>query len=273
MSNTMKTLMLCIVYLILAIPMATQHTFAANLDNPLLDRGEEVYRMTCATSYCHGVGGEAAGAPRLAARDFDPLYIAEITANGVPDTPMAGFANALSGEDLTAVMTYVASLNGIYNPEFSVNDPLASLGIAQVNPRRIPLAGNSQAGRELFFDAYDKGIKRCSTCHEMEGIGIPVAAPIQDIPGSVRALKNLATAEVHTVVISDESMPALILSQGVAGTLLYDLTSVPPVLRTIQPGIDLEIEDMSNWQHRDFIQAYSDQELSLVLDFLNAITE
>lgn len=247
--------------------------FAASLDDPVLDRGEEVYRVTCATSYCHGVDGAAAGAPRLAARDFDAAYIANVIAGGVKDTPMVGFANALSDEDLRAVMTYVARLNGIMNPQFGSNDPLASLGIAVANPRRIPLAGEEQAGRELFFDAYDKGLNRCSTCHEMEGIGIPVAAPIATVPASVRALRNLATPNVVTATLDGDAMPALLLSEGKAGTLFYDLTVVPPVLRTVQPEAALDFADRSDWRHADAIAAYTDRELERVLAFLRAITE
>lgn len=244
---------------------------AANLDDPLLNRGEEIYRMTCATSYCHGVSGLAAGAPRLAAREFDALYIASVTANGVPNTPMAAFGNALSPEDLTAVLTYVASLNGIFNPQFTSNDPLASLGIEVADPRRIPLAGAEQEGRELFFDAYDKGINRCSTCHEVEGIGIPVAAPILNVPGTVRALRNLETPAVQTVHLGDEEIPAVILAQGVSGTLFFDLTVVPPVQRTIAPELSLSISEGSTWEHADWIGAYTTDELEKVLSFLRAI--
>jgi len=245
---------------------------AASLDSPVLQRGEEVYRTTCTNSFCHGVGGIQGSAPRLAAREFDAMYIANITANGVPNTPMAGFANALSSGDLNAVMTYVASLNGIYNPRFTSDDPLASLGIEVVNPRRIPLAGREQEGRELFFDAYGKGIRRCSTCHEMEGIGIPVAAPIMTVPATVRALRNLNTPAVQRATLNGDSMPALVLSQSVSGSKFYDLTSVPPVLRTVQPEADLTLYDSGNWQHQDYLSAYSTEELDKVLAFLRAIT-
>lgn len=247
--------------------------YAANLDDPTLEHGKEVYQITCATSYCHGINGAAAGAPRLAARDFNAGYIASITANGVPDTPMAGFANALSEDDMKDVLTYVASLNGIFNPDFSSSDALAGLGIASPNARRIPLEGAPLQGRELFFDTYEKGINRCSTCHEIEGIGIPVAAPITTIPVSISALRSLTTANVLTATLGDEAMPVLLLSRGISGSKLYDLSSVPPVQRTIQPNQLLEIEDGSSWNHANFIQTYNDEEIDLVLRFLRAITE
>jgi len=265
-----KALAMMFALAISTLPLAS---YSASPENPLLERGEEVYGETCANSFCHGVGGIAASAPRLAARDFDALYIASVTANGVPDTPMAGFANALPAADLNAVLTYVARLNGILDPQFSPDNPLAGLGIEVANPRQMPLAGSAQQGRELFFDAYDKGISRCSTCHEIEGRGIPVAAPIITIPASVTALHNIETPAVQRAVLANESMPALLLSRGVAGTIFYDLTSVPPVLRTIQPDQSLAFETNPQWKHNDFLQSYSNAELERVLNFLRAVIE
>lgn len=268
-----------VTFLLPFIGILAGNAYAANIDDPVLERGQEVYELTCATSYCHGPAGGQAGAPRLAAREFDALYIASVTANGVPSTPMVGFANALSAEDMNAVLTYVAFLNGIINPQFTVDDPLASLGIAVANPRRIPLAGEAQEGRELFFDAYDKSLKRCSTCHEVEGIGIPVASPIATVPGSVSALRNIETPNISTVTLSigsNESMPALLLSRGIAGVKFYDMSAVPPVLRTIPPESDLEVFNIAgnaDWHHHDYISAYTDAELERVLTFLEAISE
>jgi mono/diheme cytochrome c family protein len=267
--RTLKSALLVVMGL--AVNATLSSAFAASLDDPVSQRGEEIYRTTCSNSFCHGPGGIAASAPRLAARGFDALYIAAVTANGVPDTQMVGFANALSSEDLNAVLTYVAGLNGITNPQFTPDNPLAGLGIEVANPKRIPLAGAEQEGREVFFDAYDKGLARCSTCHEVEGIGIPVAAPILNVPATVRALRNLDTAAVQTVHLGDEDMPAVILAQGISGTLFYDLTVVPPVMRTIPAEVPLSISEGSTWEHVDWIGAYSTAELEKVLAFLRAI--
>lgn len=258
---------------LLATSLLSLPSAAASLDDPVLQRGEEVYRQTCATSYCHGPNGAAAGAPRLASRGFDEAYIAAITGNGVPDTQMAAFGGALSQGDFTAVLTYVASLNGILNPDFGSDDPLASLGIEVPNPLRIPLTGTAQQGRELFFDTWDKGVNRCSTCHEMEGVGLPVATAIRDVPASVQALRELDTPSVQTLRVEGESMPALLLSQGVTGTIFYDLGSVLPVMRTLPPGTAHTLEAGSGWQHAQAIERYSDEEAEAVLAFLRAISE
>ena len=48
--------------------------FAQN-PGDLSKQGEQVFNRSCATGYCHGLQGVAAGAPRLAARGFDQGYI------------------------------------------------------------------------------------------------------------------------------------------------------------------------------------------------------
>src|SRR5579863_8013525 len=79
----------------------------------LTAQGERVFNQTCATGYCHGVRGVAAGAPRLAARGFDRAFINTTVARGVSGTAMRAFAATLDRGDLNAVVAYVASLNGI----------------------------------------------------------------------------------------------------------------------------------------------------------------
>ena len=87
------------------------------------------------------------------------------------------------------------------------------------------------------------------------------------------ALRNIETPAVQRAVLANESMPALLLSRGVAGTIFYDLTSVPPVLRTIQPYQSLAFETNPQWKHNDFLQSYSNAELERVLNFLRAVIE
>src|SRR5262249_3860643 len=87
---------------------------AQNLQD-VLKQGEEVFSKTCATGYCHGTQGAGGGAPRLAARGFDQAFIANTVTRGIPNTAMQSFANSLSRGDLTAVIAYVARLNGIAN--------------------------------------------------------------------------------------------------------------------------------------------------------------
>src|SRR6185312_11411653 len=103
-----------------------------------------------------------------------------------------------------AVVAYVATLNGIANP---------ALGAEAELPSARALTGDAARGTDLFKEAV-RGFGRCSTCHEVAGFGIPVAASIVKVPASAAALKALATPNVKTAALDGESMPALVLSEG-----------------------------------------------------------
>jgi hypothetical protein len=65
-------------------------------------------------------------------------------------------------------------------------------------------------------------------------------------------------------------MPALIVSQGKTHSLFYDLTSVPPVLRTVDPGA-LKVAEGSAWRHQSVIGSYDDAELTAILSYLREV--
>jgi len=235
-----------------------------NAQNPadVMMQGEEVFNKTCANSYCHGPQGAGAGAPRIAARGFDQAYITNIVTRGVPNTAMQSFSNTLSRAELNAVVFYVARLNGIANPVIAAGPPAGPL------PPGPNLTGETAKGRDLFFDA-TRSFGRCSTCHEVNAIGIPVAAPIFTIPSSVAALKALLTPRVSTVTVGNQSMPALVLSNKSSAVLFYDLTVAPPELRTESP-INVRTSPGSNWRHSSVIIGYSDEQLASILAYLQA---
>ena len=157
---------------------------------------------------------------------------------GIPGTGMASFATTLSPADLRAVVAYVATLNGIANPDAGLD------GAETPAPSGPVLTGEAARGAQLFKEAV-RGFGRCSTCHEVAGFGISVAQPIAQVPASVAAFKALATPDVKTGALDGETMPVLVLSDGKQSTLFYDLTSTPPVERNAEPGS----VKFSRWQH------------------------
>ena len=229
-----------------------------------LKQGEKVYNQTCATGYCHGVRGAAAGAPRLAGRGFAQGFINETLRRGVPGTAMPGFAENLSQPDLTAVFAYVAALNGIANPNIG-----ASGGAAAAPPPALPPGADQ--GRQLFSDAV-RGFARCSTCHQVNGIGISVALQMAQIPAGAAALRGLATPGVSTATADGETMPALMVSNTSRSVILYDLTTPPPVLRTLEPAA-VKIAQGSAWRHASVIGSYTDAELDSILLYLRAVVK
>lgn len=227
------------------------------------NEGEKVFAQSCATGYCHGAKGTAAGAPRLAARGFDQAYITNTVVRGLPGTAMPAFGMTLDRADLVAVITYVAKLNGIANPVVNLGPP----GPGASGPAEPPLTPEAERGRGLFFDAL-RGFGRCSTCHEVNGVGISVTTAIVNVPVDAAALRAVRTPGVPTVTLDGEMMPALVVSQGKTRALFYDLTSVPPVLRTVEPGA-IKVTPGSAWRHASVIGAYNDTELTSILAFLH----
>jgi len=232
----------------------------------VLKRGAAVFAQSC-TGYCHAAkGGGGGGAPRLAARGFDQAYINNIVTRGITGTAMSGFGMTLSRTDLTAVVAYVATLNGITNPTISA-PALGSFGAPPPPERTLP--AEAVRGRDLFYDA-TRSFGRCSTCHEVNGLGIPVGAPISKVPDDVQALRTLATPLVSTAVMNGESMPALVISKGTRTVIFYDLTMPPPVLVTAEPPA-VKLSDGSSWRHASVIVSYKDAELESILDFLRSV--
>jgi mono/diheme cytochrome c family protein len=246
------------VFLLLFLPVL------ALAQNPeAVKQGEDVFNKTCASGYCHGAGGAGGGAPRIAARGFDQTFISNTVTRGIPNTGMQAFANTLSRAELNAVVAFVAKLNGIANPA------IGPAGLPTATPSTPTLSTDAARGRDLFSDSV-RSFGRCSTCHEVNGIGIPVAAPIMTIPPTAAALKALATPRVSTATISGESMPILMLSSRSQGILFYDLTTAPPVQRNETPAA-VRVREGSDWRHSSVIGAYNDQELSSILEYLRGV--
>jgi len=246
-------------WLVLALSVSCSAQNVADL----VKQGEAVFVSSCATGYCHGVKGLASGAPRLVGRGFDQTYITGVVTRGVPGTGMASFATKLSRPDLSAVVAYVATLNGIASPNIGA-------GVGQTTPSpEAALTDDAVLGARLFSEAL-RGFGRCSTCHEVGGFGIPVAAPIAHVPASVAELKSLATPDVKTGAMGGESMPVLVLNQGRQSTAFYDLTSSPPVQQNAEPG-SVKFTDGSSWRHASVIGAYTDDELAAILAYLRAV--
>lgn len=230
--------------------------------SPLITRGMDVYNKTCATGYCHGVKGTPGGAPRLASRGFDDAYISQTVRAGLPGTGMPAFGATLERADLMSVIAYVDSLNGVTPPP----NPYAAMMSA-----RPHLAPDALRGRQLFSDQV-RGFARCSTCHQADGIGIGVALPFTSVPADVAALKQIATPHIDTAASQGDTFPVLVLNKSGAMVKLYDLKSLPPVLRSI-PKNSVTLQSGSAWSHASMLAGYNDQELESILVFLRAVTK
>ncbi len=217
-------------------------------------RGEDVFTRSCGTPYCHGPKGVGGGAPKLASRGFDEAYIASVTRAGIAGTGMQGYGSVLPRADLNAVVAYVASLNGIEPRNAPADSP-------------VKLSPDAAMGRDLFFDAV-RGVERCSTCHQVQGLGIAIA-PIARIPANAAGIRRVEAPDVKTAQVGSDHFPAMIVSQGGRRTVVYDFTTLPPVMRTVDSK-SVAIANGSDWRHSTVVKAYTDRELESVLAFLRA---
>lgn len=216
--------------------------------------GADVFARSCASPYCHGAKGAGGGAPKLAGRGFDEAYITSVTRAGIAGTAMQGFGSTLPRADFNAVVAYVASLNGI--------EPRA----AAAEPAR-KLSPEAARGRELFFDPV-RGVHRCSTCHQVQGLGLAIA-PLAHVPASAAEVRNAPMPDVKTARLGADHFPALVESEGGRRTVLYDFTTLPPVMRTVDSKA-VGLSDYNAWMHSTVVEGYDDRELESILAFLRA---
>ena len=92
------------------------------------------------------------------------------------------------------------------------------------------------------------------------------------IPASVPALRALATPLVSTAKAGGETMPALVLSKTSRNVILYDLTTPPPVQRTLEPP-SVNFAEGSTWRHASVIGFYNDAELGSILIYLGDVVK
>jgi cbb3-type cytochrome c oxidase subunit III len=133
---------------------------------PDLAKGGAIVNQVCAA--CHAADGNATGAanPKLAGQH--PEYLAKQLHNfkagkdGKPaqraNAVMAGFASALSDEDIANVAAYY--------------------GAQAIKPASGKNADLKKQGEKIWRGGIaDKGIAACASCHGPNGKGIPVQYP------------------------------------------------------------------------------------------------
>lgn len=106
------------------------------------------------------------------------------------------------------------------------------------------ITNTASGGWPLFFDAV-RGFGRCLTCHQMTGLGIPVAGLIAKVPENAAALRVLVTPHVSTATADGETIPALVVSQE-AG----DLTSAAGLPHHGFVGGADRAREVPAWGHR-----------------------
>ena len=230
--------------------------------------GTNLFTTSCSSSYCHGAGGAGGRGPALRNRDLPPDLVRDTILSGRPGTPMPSFKGTFQPKELDALVAFVESLS-----------PDRTRGTA-FDPSTVhpPTSKQALAGSDLFFD--EARAAPCSACHSYGGGGGPVGPDLAAISGETP--KEIYQALLHPGA-SNPDYPAVGVTMrngdkytGVQradrrdAIQLYDLASVPPVLRTLRKADIAKIEPLAAPAYRHDVSGFSEQELLELVSFLKS---
>jgi cytochrome c oxidase cbb3-type subunit III len=147
---------------------------------PVSIRGKQTFASTC--SHCHGLDGRGGErAPNIAenprVQRLSDAQISHIIENGIPGTAMPAF-HALATSDVTAVVTYLRTLQG--------------------TRQAVKLPGDPVRGETIFF-----GKAGCSACHMIAGKGGFIAADLSTY-ARTHTLEQIQSAITDPAAGSDQ---------------------------------------------------------------------
>ena len=232
-------------------------------DVNVLKVGRAVFEQSCSVGYCHGKAGRVGGGPRLRGKNWDSDYLIKVIEDGVPNSAMAGWKSRLSGEEIRAVVTYIGTLSklGPNDPEPPLPSDVISSELSTPSPLNSPtsqpitdnqssgentssaMTGNPEKGKALFFDLSDE--LNCAACHRFNSSSTNVGPDLSSIAGrSAREmlkdiiLPNAVSTEAGQLFSlttqEGEQLEVVKVSESTTRVKVYDVTSVPPVLRSIK---------------------------------------
>ncbi|MEW6286566.1 MAG: c-type cytochrome [Chloroflexota bacterium] len=164
----------------------------ANLpDGSTLQAAVQLFAANCVA--CHGADGLGTGiAPALndpAVREKSAEEINRVITYGSAGTLMAGWSNALTAEDISALTTLIQRWDEV---------PLGTIPAPNVP---IPVTEESLAlGSQLFA-------ANCARCHGPEGQGTP-RAPSLNVKSFLTQTSDLAIQQIITQGVPGTAMPA-----------------------------------------------------------------
>ena len=235
----------------------------------IVARGERIFAQSCSVGYCHGVAGAASRGPRLRGRSFPRDYLDRVVRDGIPNSAMPGWKDRLKPDDLVAVVDYVVSLASATEAAPPANPMPPGVGPATLQSFNGP--PQAERGHAAFFDPTRDN---CGVCHAMGGRGNAVGPDLAKIaeknPRDVTAAVGSVKAKhVLTATLADgETFPALQFAQSGNQIKLYDLTVIPPVLRTFDRAEVTSLRENPAWAHRDVAKGYNAAELGDIAVYL-----
>jgi putative heme-binding domain-containing protein len=259
------------------VPQAMGQTPSVNLkDAELVSRGKELFARNCAVGYCHGSEGRASRGPQLRERAWDPRRLHAVTRDGVPGTSMPSWSAILPDRDIWAVTAYIMTLS---STKLDDKPAVIELGAA-TQPREIRSA-EAQKGYDLFFDLTNQ--KRCAVCHQLgskgAAVGPDLAASAQR-KSAEELLRDIVEPGASLAPGYEQTAVATNDAERVAGikkvetkeyVKLYDMSSIPPPLRTIyREQIHAINTTRRSSMPADYGRLYSAEELKAIVAYLKS---
>lgn len=236
-------------------------------------RGDKLFAQGCSVGYCHGAGGSAARSQRLRGRTFDRDYLIKVIRNGIPNTAMPAWGERLTDGDINDLTDYIQSLANA--PVNVAAGPSTETPVSLPAEKSIDTPDEHSRGRDLFFDLTREG--RCSVCHRLNGIGAAIGLDITKVSAlkvtdGPQVLRYGRPRTVRTFVLKDgERFPGINLERTATQTRVYDLTSNPPVLRSLVTTEVQSIQRQSTWRHGNVVKGYSLEDLQSIWNYVRFV--
>jgi len=133
-----------------------------------------------------------------------------------------------------------------------------------------------ERGRQLFTNA-SKGVA-CKTCHQLGGVGTAIApdlttmASYGSVHGLVMTMHMTMTEHVLRVKTNISSFPGILKQKYADRVEYYDLSQIPPVVRTLLTREIVSTERDTKWHHPPAKANYTAQELADIIAYLKFAT-
>ena len=300
--STLATLLLLTAFFIhgalfLAAPQSTSPLSAYDLSNPaLVAQGEGLFAQNCAVGYCHGSAGRAGRGPRLRGREWDKNYLFQVTMEGVPNSSMPGWKDRFNDQEIASVIAYILTLSkvgpdagesSLVSAPSPTTQPAGNLTATSppVPKDSTPVAaitdgiiGDPQKGKLLFFDASNE--MNCALCHRIRGAGNDVGPDLskqatrlaRDIFKDIllpSAAITTARKPVQLTTRKGETITGVLFEENAAEVKIFDLASLPAVLRTMARDQVQSLKDDSHSPMPDrYAEIYTVRQLLDLIAFL-----
>jgi mono/diheme cytochrome c family protein len=239
-------------------------------DPAVVGAGERIFAQNCSVGYCHGMAGSAGRGPRLRGRTFEESYLLRVTRDGIPRSAMPAWKGRLSDQEILAVVKYVTSLSDAPRNVTGAAPAAEMISTATAQP-----SAQVQRGAALFFDATKDAY--CGACHALEGRGIAVGPDLTKVANKTpreiaAAMRKRRPEHVVTADMKDgDSFPALVVLSESGSVKLLDLTTFPPVLRTLEPAEIGSIVPRAEWLHASFLKGIEPEQLADLVTYIRWI--